>query len=62
MDDNDPNGAYNRAPVFKGENYAYSKENMYAHLLSIDKNLWVADTDGSFIPKGDDDVAKHPRD
>lgn len=45
MGDDDPKGAYNRAHIFKGENYAYWKENMYIHLLSFDKNLWVVVTD-----------------
>lgn len=60
-DDDDPNWAYNRAPVFKGGNHAYWKENMYVHLLSVDKNLWVIVTDGHFIPKDFDDTVKHLR-
>lgn len=34
---------------------------MYVHLPSVDKNLWVAVTDGPFIPKGNDEVIKHPK-
>lgn len=30
--------------------------------LSINKNLWCVVTDGPFIPKGNDDVVKHPKD
>lgn len=33
-----------------------------SHLLSVDKNIWVAVTKWRFIPKGDDDVVKHPKD
>lgn len=58
----DPKGAYNRAPIFRVENYTYWKENMYVHLLSVDKNLWCVVTKGPFISKGDDDVVKHPKD
>lgn len=36
-DDDNPKGAYNRGPIFKGENYDYKKENMYVHLLSFEK-------------------------
>lgn len=63
MGDNDPKETYNRPPVFKDENYAYWKENMYVHLLSVDKNLWIAVTEGSFIPKRKvDDPIKYPKD
>lgn len=44
MGDYNPNGSYNRAPIFKGENYAYWKENMYVCLQSDDKNIWIAVT------------------
>lgn len=37
-DDDGLIGAYNRALVFKDENYAYWKENMNVHLLSVKKN------------------------
>lgn len=39
-----PKGAYNRARVFKSENYVYWKQNMYVNLLPFNKNLWVAIT------------------
>ena len=35
---------------------------MYVHLLSVDENLWCAFTEGPFIPQGDDDIVKHPKD
>lgn len=38
------------------------KENIYVHLLSIDKNIQVVVTDDPFISKGDDDVIKSPKD
>lgn len=63
MADNDnPKDAYNRAHVFKGESYTYWKENMYVHLLSVDKNLWCIVTEGPFISMGYNDVIKHPKD
>lgn len=34
---------------------------MYIY-YQLKKNLWVAVTDGPFIPKGDNDVVKHPKD
>ncbi|XP_050874924.1 uncharacterized protein LOC127078519 [Lathyrus oleraceus] len=61
-EDNDPKGAYNRAPVFKGENDIYWKLIMYVHLLSVDKNLRCAVTEGLYIPKGDNSVVKQPKD
>lgn len=61
-EDDNPNGAYNRAPIFKGENYTYWKVNMYVHLLSVDKNLWYVITEGPFIPKGKQDIVKHLKD
>lgn len=47
--------AYNRVPIFKGENYAYRKHNMYVHLMWVDKMLWVVIIDKPFIPKSDVD-------
>lgn len=62
MGDEDPKGAYNRAPLFKCENYAYWKENMYVHLMSVDKNIWVETIDGPFIPKNEvDNVINLPK-
>ena len=43
--------AYNRVPTFKDENYVYLKDNMYVHLMLVDKMLWVAITNEPFIPK-----------
>lgn len=64
MDDtDDPKGVYNREPVFKGENYAYQKENMYVHLLLVYKNLRVTITEGPFIPRKEYDKSiKHLKD
>lgn len=50
-EDDDPKGAYNITPVFKGKNYTYWKSIMYVQLLSVDKNRWYAVTEGPFIPK-----------
>lgn len=61
-DDDNPKGAYNSSPDFKDENYDYWKENMYLHLVSSEKKLWVAVIEGPFIPKDDEDVVKHPKD
>lgn len=61
-EDYDPKRMFNRAPTFKGENYSYWKENVYVHLLSVEKNMCVAFTQGSFTPMDDDDVVKHPKD
>lgn len=61
-DEDDSKGAYNREHIFKGETYAYWKDNMYVHLLSVDKNLWVAVTDDPLCPKGGGDFVKHPKD
>lgn len=60
-DDDDPNGAYNRALIFKGGNYAYWKENMVIHLLSVDK-IYGYPSPNDLIPKGNDNVVKHPKD
>lgn len=38
MGEDDPKGLHKRATLFKGENYAYWKENIYVNLMSIDKN------------------------
>ena len=37
---NEPKGAYNRAPVFNGENYSYWKDCMRVHINSIDRKIW----------------------
>lgn len=63
MDSNDSKGAYSRTSIFKGENYAYQKDNMYVHLVSIDKMLWVAITDEPLILKNKvDDYGKLTKD
>lgn len=58
VEDDDPKGVYNKAPVFKGE---HTKVYMYVHLLSVDTNLWCVITKGPFIPEGNDDIVKHPK-
>lgn len=62
MGDDDPNGAYNRTLVFKGVKYVYWKENIYVHLISVYKIQCVEVTDEPFIPKGDGDIIKDPKD
>lgn len=49
MGKDDMNGAHNRAPVFKGENYTYWKDNIYVHLTSVDKMFWVTIEDNPFF-------------
>lgn len=46
----DPNGAYNRASTFTGENYACWKDCMYMHLMSVDYQLWVSIEEVTCIP------------
>ena len=41
MGNDDLKGAYSSALIFKGENYAYWKDNMYVPLMSIDIIIWV---------------------
>lgn len=43
------NGAYNRAPIFRGENYVYKKDYMFVHLMSLDKMLQVAIIRNHFV-------------
>ena len=38
----EPTGAYNRAPIFDGENYDYGKECMSVHIQSVDMDVWDA--------------------
>lgn len=61
-DNDDSKGAYNRAHIFKGKNYACQKENIYVHLLLVDKKNIVVIIYGPFICKGKGDVVKHPKD
>lgn len=42
------NGAYNKAPVFHGENYGYWKDCMCIYINSIDRNIWKVVQDGPF--------------
>jgi hypothetical protein len=42
MTNKEPNGAYNRAPIFDGENYDYWKECMNVHIQSFDMDVWEA--------------------
>ena len=45
----DSKGAYNKATTFTGENYAYWKDCMYVHLMSVDIQYWLAIKDIPFI-------------
>lgn len=51
MGKDNPKRAYNREPLFKGENYAFWKECMFGHLMSLDKIFWVATEIFPFSPK-----------
>lgn len=44
----EPKRAYNRSPVFNGENYGYWKDCMRVHINSIEINVWVSIRDGPF--------------
>lgn len=35
-----PKGAYDREPIFTGENYGYWKSCMCIHINSVDKGIW----------------------
>lgn len=50
MANKDPKGAYNRAPVFVGENYEYWKDCMSVHIMSIDMEVWNSIKNGRFNP------------
>ena len=43
-----PKGAYNRAPIFDGENYDYWKECMSIHIQSVDMEVWDSVVNGRF--------------
>lgn len=43
---NDPKGAYNRVPVFTGENYSYWKDCMRVHINSVDRKIWKVILEG----------------
>jgi len=57
MASKEPKGAYNRAPIFDGENYDYWKEYMSVHIQSVDMDVWDAVVNGQFQPQivADDD-------
>ena len=44
--ENDPKGAYTRAPVFTGENYSYWKDCMRVHINSVNRKIWKVIEDG----------------
>ena len=44
----EPKGAYNRAPIFNGENYGYWNDCMRVHINLIDMNVWTAIQNGPF--------------
>ena len=46
-----PTRAYNRAPIFDGENYDYWKECMSIHIQSVDMDVWDAVANGRFQPQ-----------
>jgi len=48
MASKEPKGAYNRAPIFDGENYYYWKECMSVHIQSVDMDVWDAIVNGRF--------------
>ncbi|MCH88300.1 phytoalexin-deficient 4-2 protein, partial [Trifolium medium] len=51
MANKEPKGAYNRAPIFDGENYDYWKECMSIHIQSLDMDVWDAVVNGRFQPQ-----------
>jgi len=42
MENKEPNGAYNKAPIFDRENYDYWKECMSFHIQLIDMDVSTA--------------------
>lgn len=44
---------YNKAPIFKGKNFAYWKDNMHVHLMSVDKRLWITIKKRTFYSQKD---------
>ena len=48
MASKEPKGAYNRAPIFDGENYDYWKECMTVYIHSVDMDVWDAVANGQF--------------
>jgi len=53
MANKEPNGAYNRAPIFDGENYDYWKECMSIHIQLMDMDIWDDVVNGRFQPQID---------
>jgi hypothetical protein len=51
MANKEPNGAYNRAPIFDGENFDYWKECMSVHIQSVDMDMWDVVVNGRFQPQ-----------
>jgi len=51
MPSKEPKVAYNRAPIFDGENYDYWKECMRFHIQSVDMDVWDAVDKGWFQPQ-----------
>ena len=60
----EPKGAYNRAPIFTGENYDYQKAFIRIHINPYDKGVWdaiingptqitVTDANGVVTPKSE---------
>jgi hypothetical protein len=49
MDNKEPKGAYNREPIFDGENYDYWKECMSVHIQSVDMDVWDVVVNGRFL-------------
>ena len=46
--DSEPKGAYNKVPVFNGEDYGLWEDCMCLHINSIDKNVWNSIQNGPF--------------
>ena len=51
MASKEPQGAYNRGPIFNGENYDYWKECMIVHIQSVNMDVWDAVVNGRFQPQ-----------
>jgi len=51
MERKEPKGAYNRAPIFYGENYDYKKEYMSIHNQSVDMDMWMSSLTGGINRK-----------
>src|ERR1044072_6046519 len=60
--ENDPKGAYKRAPIFTGENYSYWKDCLWVHINFVGRKIWkvienghititMIYKDGATIPK-----------